>query len=120
MYYFFHFQVYVTDQVAITNICTFIILMFLSPANEVWGKVMFLHLSVILFTVATKAGGTHPTRMHSCYIIIFLLYFYIIIFWLYLLLFWYDGGYESDFTTRCLLHNFSNTLNSTAGDFLSK
>ena len=24
---------------------------FLPPANEVWGKVMFLHLSVILFTV---------------------------------------------------------------------
>ena len=23
---------------------------FLPPANEVWGKVMFLHLSVILFT----------------------------------------------------------------------
>ena len=27
----------------------------LPPANEVWGKVMFLYLSVILFT-----GGLHP------------------------------------------------------------
>ena len=27
---------------------------------------MFLHLSVILFTVATEAGGTHPTGMHTC------------------------------------------------------
>ena len=26
-------------------------LLFLPPANEVWGKVMFLHLCVILFTV---------------------------------------------------------------------
>ena len=24
-------------------------------------------LSFILFTVATEAGGTHPTRMHTCY-----------------------------------------------------
>ena len=44
------------------------------------GKVMFLHLSVILFTgggvwqtpprplqqTATAADGTHPTGMHSC------------------------------------------------------
>ena len=37
----------------------------LPPANEFWGKVMFLHLFVILFTVATKAGGTHPTGMHT-------------------------------------------------------
>ena len=27
---------------------------------------MFLHLFVILFTVATEAGGTHPTGMHTC------------------------------------------------------
>ena len=68
----------------------------LPPANEVWGKVIFLHLSVILFTGgvsgpegggclvpgvggvwsrgwggvsgpgATATGGTHPTGMHSC------------------------------------------------------
>ena len=45
------------------------------PANEVWGKVMFIHRSVILFTggctpppeMATEAGGTHPTGMHSCF-----------------------------------------------------
>ena len=65
----------------------------LPPANEVWGKVIFLHLSVILFTggcllpggclleggacsrrdlVDTPrprdgycCGGTHPTGMHS-------------------------------------------------------
>ena len=38
------------------------------------GKVMFLHLSVILFTrggggwqeMATTADRTHPTGMHSC------------------------------------------------------
>ena len=29
---------------------------YLQPANEVWGKVMFLHLSVILFT-----GGVYPS-----------------------------------------------------------
>ena len=68
----------------------------LPPANEVWGKVMFLHLCVILFTwwgifcpsmhhrshdrgslsrgslsgrdprVWSRVGGTHPTGMHSC------------------------------------------------------
>ena len=27
-----------------------ILLIFLLPTNEVWGKVIFLHLSVILFT----------------------------------------------------------------------
>ena len=30
---------------------------FITPANEVWGKVMFLHLSVILFT---RAKGVYP------------------------------------------------------------
>ena len=39
----------------------------LPPAEEVWGKVMFYTcLSVILFTVATGADGTHPTGMHTC------------------------------------------------------
>ena len=70
----------------------------LPPANEVLGKVMFLHLCVILFTGGSasregglhpgevciqgglvrppspsdttgygqRAGGTHPTGMHSC------------------------------------------------------
>ena len=53
----------------ITN--SHIIDLLLPPANEVWGKVMFLHLSVILFTVATEAGGTHPTGMHtwSCIVV---------------------------------------------------
>ena len=50
-------------------------LFLLPPANEVWSKVMFIHRSVILFTgggvyplpeMATEAGGTHPTGMHSC------------------------------------------------------
>ena len=94
--------------------CTFNLKTELLPANEVWSKVMFLHLSVILFTggclsqhavggctppwadnptrqtpadppgrhsprqtppsgrhpllrMATEAGGTHPTGMHSCF-----------------------------------------------------
>ena len=34
---------------------------FLPPANEVWGKVIFLHLSVILFTGGR--GGT-PRQVH--------------------------------------------------------
>ena len=34
---------------------TFIVLL-LPPANEVWGKVMFLHLSVILFTGGGSAS----------------------------------------------------------------
>ena len=55
----------------------------LPPANEVWSKVICLHLSVILSIwgglvpggvpggdppwTATAAGGTHPTGMHSCF-----------------------------------------------------
>ena len=31
--------------------------MFLPPANEVWGKVIFVHLSVILFTVGVPGLG---------------------------------------------------------------
>ena len=31
--------------------------LFLPPANEVWGKVMFLHVSVIL---SPEGGGLHP------------------------------------------------------------
>ena len=69
----------------------------LLPANDVWGKVMFLHLSVNLFTggegglprrvciqggrhvggvkqnpppaeLGKKAGGTYPTGMLSCFL----------------------------------------------------
>ena len=32
-------------------------LIFLPPANEVWSKVMFLHLSVILFTGGVSVQG---------------------------------------------------------------
>ena len=43
----------------------------LPSAKEVWVKLMFLNLSVILFTGVWEglhpAGDTHPTRMHSCY-----------------------------------------------------
>ena len=35
---------------------------FLPPANEVWNKVIFLHLSVILFTVGEYSAGTPPDR----------------------------------------------------------
>ena len=62
---------------------------FLPPANEVWGKVMFLHLSVIHSVYegvcireswgrpltpsdttghGQRAGGTHPTGMHYCFV----------------------------------------------------
>ena len=42
----------------------------LPPANEVWGKVIFLHLSVILFTGRVPGQvhlppGTPPARYHS-------------------------------------------------------
>ena len=41
---------------------------FLPPANEVWGKVIFLHLSVILFTggvpVQVPPAGTPPGQVH--------------------------------------------------------
>ena len=72
----------------------------LAPANEVWGKVIFLHLFVILFTgggglsasvhagippppgadtpgakhagrYGQRADGTHPTGMQSCLSIFF-------------------------------------------------
>ena len=33
----------------------------LPPANEVWGKVIFLHLSVILFTVGGVPGQVPPS-----------------------------------------------------------
>ena len=58
------------------NAVYYMVLLFLPPANEVWGKVMFLHLSVILFTgeccvfqhatggggvvSASGPGGVHP------------------------------------------------------------
>ena len=38
-------------------VCRNVLLLFLPPANEVWGKVIFLHLFVILFT-----GGEYLTR----------------------------------------------------------
>ena len=37
-------------------------LLFLPPANEVWGKIMFLHLCVILFTV----GGGGEVSVPAC------------------------------------------------------
>ena len=60
---------------------------FLPPANEAAGRYMFLHLSAILFTwgctppgytpprqtplqMATEGGGTHPTGMHSCFLML--------------------------------------------------
>ena len=78
-------------------------LQFLPPANEVWGKVICLHVYTCLsfcpqggggawsrggpggegsgpggFLVetlrkATAAGGTHPTGMHSCFSIFVIL-----------------------------------------------
>ena len=39
--------------------CCHIVTILLPPANEVWGKVMFLHLSVILFL-----GGLCPSMHH--------------------------------------------------------
>ena len=38
----------------------------LPPANEVWGEVMLLHLSVILFTMGGvySIAGTHPLGRH--------------------------------------------------------
>ena len=71
----------------VQEIETFKFKIYLLPANVVWGKVIFLHLSVILFTGGVRgqvhpwqappwqvhpsadgqcAGGTHPTGMHSC------------------------------------------------------
>ena len=35
---------------------------FLPPTNEVWGKVKFLHLSVILFTGGSTWAGSPPGR----------------------------------------------------------
>ena len=42
----------------------------LPPANEVWGKAIFLHLSVILFTGGylgryTPQAGTHPMGRYT-------------------------------------------------------
>ena len=37
---------------------------FLPPANEVWGKVIFLHLSVILFTGGGVPGHVPPRVVH--------------------------------------------------------
>ena len=36
----------------------------LPPANEVWGKVIFLHLSVILFTGGEYLGRYTPQQVH--------------------------------------------------------
>ena len=35
-----------------------LVTLLLPPANEVWGKVIFLHLSVILFTGGSTWAGT--------------------------------------------------------------
>ena len=50
------------------------LVLFLPPTNEVCGKIMFLHLSVILFTgghrvciqwgSASRGGGLHPGGLH--------------------------------------------------------
>ena len=53
--------------------------MLLPPANEVWGKVVFLHLCIILFTVGSASrgvriqgglppggGGLHPGGRGIC------------------------------------------------------
>ena len=51
-------------------LCTFILLtkyeknVYLPPANEVWGKVIFLHLSVILFTGGEYLAGTPPPEQY--------------------------------------------------------
>ena len=39
--------------------------MFLLPANEVWGKVIFLHLSVILFTWGEYLGRYPPSGRYT-------------------------------------------------------
>ena len=50
----------------VTNCCDNLLSKLLPPANEVWGKVMFLHLCVILFTGGSASegvciqGGLHP------------------------------------------------------------
>ena len=42
-----------------------LIVLLLPPANEVWGKVMFLHLSVILFTGGGSASrGSAPGEVY--------------------------------------------------------
>ena len=69
---------------------TWTILLFLPPANEVWGKVMFLLLSIcsrgclslgLLGECAPlghphgrQAGGTHPIGMLSCILYFFTIY----------------------------------------------
>ena len=84
-----------------------ILLFFFTAHKRRYGKVMFLHLSVILFTggvsasgsgwvsasgsgglctpgqtpthpieMTIKAGGTHPTGMHSCLLNVFELWVY--------------------------------------------
>ena len=40
--------------------------MFLPPANKVWGKVIFLHLSVILFIGGGVHGGGHAWQWGAC------------------------------------------------------
>ena len=44
------------------SIWTGLTMLFLTPANEVWGKVMFPHLCVILFT---EGRGVCPTPPHA-------------------------------------------------------
>ena len=40
-------------------------LSFIPPANAVWGKVIFLYLSVILFTGGSTWAGTPPSTMYT-------------------------------------------------------
>ena len=54
---------------------------FLPPANEVWGKVTFLHLHtpprqtppLDTTRYGQQAGGIHPTGMHTCSIFVTIL-----------------------------------------------
>ena len=52
-----------------SSFLSFFLSLYLPPANEVWGKVIFLHLSVILLSAPVHAGihpprtrGRHPPR----------------------------------------------------------
>ena len=54
---------FILSKVEYSCVCS--IHYFSQSPNKFWGNVMFLHMSVILLQVGTKAGSTHATQTHS-------------------------------------------------------
>ena len=62
----FHIIVFVTQQTRELIIIKSMFCTFLLPSNDVWGKLMFLHLSVILLTGGGLCVSQHAMEQGVC------------------------------------------------------